>query len=69
MLVLSGTIGDEPFTAQQECEMECDDEEGEDDCDIECEEIKVIDTVNSCASDNKGNVHSRLRKLIECLQE
>ena len=64
-LVLSGTIGDEPFTAQQEC----DDEEGEDDCDIECEEIKVIDNVNSCASDNKGNVHSRLRKLIECLQE
>jgi len=68
-LVLGGTIGGELFSAQQECEMECDDEAGEDDCEIECETIKVIDNVNACASDNKGNVRARLRKLLECLQE
>ena len=68
-LVLSGTIGGEPFTAQQECQMECDDEEAEDDCEIECEEIKVIDNVNACASDDKGKIRSQIRKFLECMQE
>ena len=68
-LVLSGTIDGEPFSAPQECEMECDDEEAEDDCEIECEEVKVIDNANSCASDDKGKSRSRLRKLMECMQE
>jgi len=68
-LVLSGTIDGEPFSAQQECEMECDDEEGEEDCDIECEEVKVIDNANACASDDKGKRRSRLRKFLECMQE
>ncbi len=68
-LVMSGTIDGEPFSAQQECEMECDDEEGEDDCEFECEELKVIDNVNACASDDKGKIRSQIRKLLECMQE
>ena len=64
-LVLSGTIGEEgeepePFSAQQ----------------IEGEELKVIDNVNSCgasdekeenASDEKGE--NRFRKFLRCMQE
>ena len=56
-LVLSGTIGEEgeepePFSAQQ----------------IEGEELKVIDNVNSCgASDEKGE--NRFRKFLGCMQE
>jgi hypothetical protein len=60
-LVLSGTtINGEPFSAQQ----------------IEGEELKVIDNVNSCgasdekeenASDEKGE--NRFRKLLGCMQE
>lgn len=76
-LVMSGTIGGEPFTAAQECEMECDDEAGEDDCAIECEALKVIDNPKSCSSDNDEGgenerterIASRLRKLIQCMQE
>ena len=57
--------------------MECDDEEGEDDCEIECEELKVIDNPKSCSSDNDEDgenerterIASRLRKLIQCMQE
>ena len=71
-LVMNGTIDGESFTAPQECEMECNDEEGEGDCEIECEELKVIDNANSCASDNnerKERIASRIRKLIQCMQE
>ena len=71
-LVMSGTIDGELFSAAQECEMECDDVEGEDDCEIECEELKVIDNANSCASDNnerRERIASRIRKLIQCMQE
>jgi len=76
-LVISGTIGGEPFTAGQECEMACDDEAGEDDCAIECEALKVIDNPKSCSSDNDEGgenerterIASRLRKLIQCMQE
>ena len=71
-LVMNGTIDGAPFTAAQECEMECDDEDVEDECGIECEELKVIDNANSCASDKnerKERFSSRLRKLIQCMQE
>ncbi len=67
----------EPFTAAQECEMECDDEAGEDDCELDCDELKVIDNPKSCSSDTDEDgenerterVSSRLRKLIQCMQE
>ena len=68
-LVMRGTIDDLPFTAAQECEMECDDEAGEDDCEIECEELTVIDNPNSCSSEKSERGFSRLRKLIQCMQE
>ena len=77
-LVLSGTIDGLPFTAQQECEMVCDDEEsenGEIECEQECEELKVIDNANSCASVEKEENASeekgqnRYRKFLGCMQE
>lgn len=71
-LIMSGTIDGEPFSAAQECEMECDDVEGEDGCEIDCEDLKVIDNANSCASDNnerRERIASRIRKLIQCMQE
>ena len=75
-LVMSGTIDGEPFTAAQECEMECDDEEGEDVCDLDCDTLKVIDNPKSCSRDNEEEeserterISSRIRKLIQCMQE
>ena len=76
-LAMSGTIGGEPFTAGQECEMECADEEGEDECELDCDELKVVDNPKSCSSgtDEDGEnerterIASRLRKLIQCMQE
>ena len=71
-LVMTGTIDGEPFAAPQECEMECHNEEGEDECEIECEELKVIDNANSCANDSnerRERIASRIRKLIQCMQE
>lgn len=58
-------------------------EEGEDECKLDCDELKVIDNTKSCSSDddeeedyeaseeNKRTerVQSRLRKLIQCMQE
>ena len=79
-LVMSGTIDGGSFTAGQECEMECNDEAGEDVCDLDCDTLKVIDNPKSCSSnsdddDEKARVRrterisSRLRKLIQCMQE
>jgi hypothetical protein len=76
-LVMTGTIEGDPFTAAQECEMECDDEEGEAVCDLDCDTLKVIDNPKSCSSDNDEDEESRgaeriaarIRKLIQCMQE
>ena len=75
-LVMSGTIDGEPFTAAQECEMECYDEEGDDVCDLDCDTLKVIDNPKSCSRDNDEEererterISSRIRKLIQCMQE
>ena len=85
-LVMSGEMSGVPFTAAQECEMECDDEEVDGDCEIECEELRVIDNPKSCSSDDDEDEYgeaseeneenkklrgflSRIRKLIQCMQE
>ena len=79
-LVMSFTINGEPFTAGQECEMECDAGEGDDVCDLDCDTLKVIDNPKSCSSNNDDadeegenekteRIASRLRKLIQCMQE
>lgn len=73
-LVMHGTMDGENFTAAQECEMECDDEETVD-CEIECEALKVIDNPRSCSgvknekNERNERASSRLRKLIQCMQE
>ena len=41
----------------------------QDECNLECEELKVIDNPFSCSSKDKGQIRSRIRRLIECLQE
>ena len=75
-LVMSGIIDGEPFSAAQECEMECDDEEGNDVCELDCDTLKVIDNLRSCSRDNDEEeserterISSRIRKLIQCMQE
>jgi len=67
-LVMSGTIDGEPFTALQECEMECDEEAG-DDCDIECEAFTVVDNAFSCAGGTSGKSNVRIRKFLQCLMQ
>ena len=52
-LVISGTINGASFTAGQECEMECDNEGGTNECDLECEKLQVIDNPFSCSSNDK----------------
>jgi len=56
-LVLSGEISEETFTAEMKCV--------EDDC----ETLRVIQNLNSCASDDKGKIRSQIRKFLECMQE
>ncbi len=74
-LVMSGTIEGDPFTAAQECEMECDDNEGEDVCELDCDNLNVIDNPKSCSNDedeeSRGaeRIGARIRKLIQCMQE
>jgi hypothetical protein len=74
-LVMSGTIEGEPFSAAQECEMECDDDEGEDVCELDCDSLNVIDNPKSCSNgeDEETNeaerIGARIRKLIQCMQE
>jgi len=84
-LVMSGEMSGVDFTAAQECEMECDDEEGDDNCEIECEALKVIDNPKSCSNDEEEEydeaseengekkkterVQSRLGELIQCMQQ
>ena len=51
---------------------QCDDDEEADDCEIECEALKVIDNPRSCAgvkNEKNERVSSRLKKLIQCMQE
>ena len=74
-LVMSGTIEGEPFSAAQECEMECADEEGEDVCGLDCDTLHVIDNPKSCSNDEGDEregaerIGYRIRKLIQCMQE
>jgi len=55
--------------------MECDDNEGEDVCELDCDNLNVIDNPKSCFSDedeeSRGaeRIGARIRKLIQCMQE
>ena len=71
---MSGTIEGEPFTAKQECETGCDDEEGKAVCTLDCDILNVTDNPNSCADEDEESkgaerIAARIRKLIQCMQE